>query len=404
MTDIHSRPRASFVAMALSFALLTTGGTLPIPLYTLWGKELGFGADTTTWIFAAYVLGTLAALVLVGGLSDQIGRRPLIITAVLLTVVAGTLFLIGGSVTMLLIARFISGVGVGIITSAVTAALSESYTGPNPATPQVISTVVNMGGLGFGPLLAGVFAQYLPQPTELVFIVFIALTLGAAIVAFLLPETNDAADPARFRFRPNIGVPRNTLGIYARAAIAVFPTFTLLGLFSSLTPRFIAGSLGIHNLAVAGLATFVLFEVGVIAQLIGRPHRPRTLVLLGLPILILSLALVLGGFENTNFLLFAVGTVLGGFGAGLTFSGGLRSVGSSVPHDRHAKAVATYFVAAQGALAVPVLTIGALSAAYPLELATRIVLIVVIAFAVIAMIVNLIPVRRGGTGRDDAGH
>ncbi|MBO3663147.1 MFS transporter [Microbacterium stercoris] len=386
--------RGAFLAMALTFALLTTGGTLPIPLYTLWGAELGFDASVTTWIFAIYVLGTLLALVVAGGLSDQVGRRPLIIASVLITVASAVLFLIGGSVAVLLIARLLSGIGVGLITSAVTAGLAEAYEGENTATPQVVSTVANMGGLGLGPLLAGVFAQYLVMPTMLVFIVFLALTVIATVFALLLPETNRTADPSRLRARLNIGVPRSALGVYVRAAFAVVPTFTLLGLFSSLTPRFIAQSLDVHNLAVAGLATFVLFEIGVIAQLLGRRFAPRVIVLVGLPILIASLALVLIGFETEQLAIFAIGTVLGGFGAGLTFSGGLRAVGSAVPHALHARSVATYFVAAQGALAVPILTIGGLAAILPLQIATRIVLLAVIALAAVALIVNLVPARR----------
>ncbi len=380
--------RGAFVTMALSFALLTTGGTLPIPLYTLWGKELGFGAETTTWVFAFYVFGTLLALIFTGGLSDQLGRRPLILTALVLTVISTALFLIGSSVELLLIARFVSGLGVGIITAAATAGLSEAYQGSSEATPQVVSTVANMGGLGLGPLLAGLFAQYLPSPTELIFIVFLILTGIASVAALLLPETNSAADRSLFKFRLNVGVPRSALPVYIRAAFAVFPTFTLLGLFSSLTPRFISQTLGLHNLAIAGLATFVLFEIGVVAQLVARRYRPRTLVLVGLPMLIVSLVLVIIGFETVNLTVFALGTVIGGFGSGLTFSGSLRSVGSAVPHEYHAKSIATYFVAAQSALAVPVLTIGALTTPLGLGIATRIVLIGVIILATFALVVN----------------
>ncbi|MFJ9624010.1 MFS transporter [Streptomyces sp. NPDC101181] len=386
--------RASFLAMALSFGLLTTGGTLPIPLYRLWGDEIGFGVDTTTWLFAVYVVGTLLALVLAGGLSDQIGRRPLVVSALLITVVSAVLFLTGGSVAVLLAARFTSGIGVGLITSAVTAGLSEVYQGPSPATPQVVSTIVNMGGLGLGPLMAGLFAEYLARPTELVFLVFLVLTLAATAVALLLPETNADADPRHWRPRLTIGVPRSALGVYVRAAFAVVPTFTLLGLFSSLTPRFIADSLHIHNPAIAGLATFVLFEIGVVAQLLGRRRRPVTLVRAGLPVLIASLVLVLVGFESESVPLFAAGTVLGGFGAGFTFSGGLRCVGTAVTHEHHAKAVATYFVAAQAALAVPVLTIGALTHVTSLQSATRLVVLVAVVLAAIALAVNLRPLDK----------
>src|SRR5919197_5583696 len=126
---------ASFALIAATFALVTTGGTLPIPLYTLWGARFGFGAETTTWVFSVYVFGTLLALVFFGGLSDQVGRSPLPRAALLATILSTLLFIFAGNVAMLLAARFLSGVGVGLITSAATAALAEVYPGTNRALP-----------------------------------------------------------------------------------------------------------------------------------------------------------------------------------------------------------------------------------------------------------------------------
>ena len=68
---------ASFGIIAATFALLTTGGTLPIPLYTLWGTDFGFGAATTTWVFAVYVFGTLLALVFFGACPTRSGADRL---------------------------------------------------------------------------------------------------------------------------------------------------------------------------------------------------------------------------------------------------------------------------------------------------------------------------------------
>ena len=86
--NFHFRAGPSFVIIALAFALHTAGGTLPIPLYTLWGEDFGFGAQTITWVFAVYVLGVLITLLFFGSLSDRIGRRPLIISALALTISA----------------------------------------------------------------------------------------------------------------------------------------------------------------------------------------------------------------------------------------------------------------------------------------------------------------------------
>ncbi|MEV4603597.1 MFS transporter, partial [Amycolatopsis sp. NPDC049253] len=46
----------------------------PTPLYVLWQHRLGFSAGTLTVIFAAYIAGLLAALLVAGRASDRIGR------------------------------------------------------------------------------------------------------------------------------------------------------------------------------------------------------------------------------------------------------------------------------------------------------------------------------------------
>ncbi|MFJ3403840.1 MFS transporter [Promicromonospora sp. NPDC090134] len=385
----------SFAIIAATFALLTTGGTIPIPLYTLWGADLGFGAATTTWIFAIYVLGTLLALIFFGGLSDQVGRRPLAFAALGITIASTLFFLFAANVPMLLAGRFFSGVGVGLITSAATAALAEVYPGPNKAIPAVVSTAANMGGLGLGPLVAGFFAEYLPAPSTLIFAVFITLVTAVTLLTLFVPETNPRR-VAKINWAPRVGVPRAARSIYLRSAVAVFPTFTLLGLFSSLTPRFIRETLGVDNLLVAGLATFILFEVGVTAQLVFRGRAPRWSILRGLPLLILSLGLVLTGFLLANLALFGLGTVIGGVGAGLSFLGGLGQLSRAVPHKSHAKSVAAYFIAAQSGLAVPVLTIGALSGPLGLTGATTAVIGVVLVLAAAALVINARPARTAG--------
>jgi MFS family permease len=379
--------RTSFVIIAATFALLTTGGTIPAPLYTVWGAQLDFGAATTTWIFSIYVLGTLLALIFFGGLSDQVGRRPLAFSALAVTIVATLLFIFAVNVPMLLAGRFLSGVGVGLITSAATAALAEFYNGKNKAVPAMVSTAANMGGLGLGPLVAGFLAEYFPAPTVLVFVIFVVLVTAVTALTLFVPETSGRR-AAKIDWTPRVGVPRAARSVYWRSAIAVFPTFTLLGLFASLTPRFVAESLRVENLLIAGLAVFVLFEVGVIAQLTFRRRPARWSMLSGLGLLIVALALVLAGFLFANLVLFALGTVIGGFGAGLGFMGGLGQLSRAVPHESHAKSVAAYFIAAQSGLAVPVLSIGAFSGSLGLAGATTVVIGVVMALALVALVIN----------------
>ena len=379
---------AAFSITAAIFALVTTGGTLPTPLYTVWEKEFGFGPEIATWIFSIYVLGTLVALIFFGSLSDQIGRKPLVIAALVVAIASTLLFAFALNTPMLLVGRFLSGFSVGLITAPATAALVELYKGTKPAFPAMVSTAANMGGLGLGPLLAGLFAQYFPDPSRLVFYFFLILVLIATALAIFVPETN----PRRTKkvdWTPRVGVPRSAVGVYWRSAIAVFPTFALFGVFASLSPQFISGTLHIDNLLVGGLATFIVFEVGVIAQLTYRSRPPRWSILIGLSLLVVALVFVLAGLLAATVWLFAVGTVIGGFGGGLAFMGGLGQLGGAVPHESRAKSVAAYFIAAQSGLAVPVLAIGVLDQPLGLDPAASVVIVSVMVLAVIAWLLNL---------------
>ena len=163
---------AALPLLGVIFAALMLGGTLPIPLYTLWAPKLGFGPLTTTLIFAAYTVGTIAALLTFANLSDQAGRRPMLMVAIVSIVVSTALFLLADSVVLLLLARLISGVATGIITATATAGLHELDTEADGTRSVRTATLANMGGLGVGAILAGVLAQTVGDPTRTVFWIY----------------------------------------------------------------------------------------------------------------------------------------------------------------------------------------------------------------------------------------
>ena len=67
--------RRGYRLTAAVLLMVMLGGTLPVPLYVLYERQMGFGPLGVTVVFAAYVLGTLFALVALGDLSDHIGWR-----------------------------------------------------------------------------------------------------------------------------------------------------------------------------------------------------------------------------------------------------------------------------------------------------------------------------------------
>jgi predicted MFS family arabinose efflux permease len=360
---VNRGQRWSVVVVAYVFTAVMLGGTVPAPLYPFYVDSLGLSPFLVTVVFAAYAVGTLAALLLGGGLSDRVGRRPVLGLAVVVAAVSTAVFLAWPTLPGLLAGRVLSGLSVGLTTGTATAALAELH--PDRRTATTLATVANMGGLGLGPVLAGVLAAHLPSPTSTPFWAFLVVLLPAvALVA--VPETG----PARARtprdllraVRPQrLGVPRGTRTRFAAAATAGFAAFALLGLFTSLTSSFLGSALGDPSPQVVGLAIAVVFAAAVGAQLLAQRMDVARAGLLGLGLLPAGAAVVVGALATGALSLFVAAAVVGGAGIGFSFQSAVARVGAlSGPADR-AAVTSSFFVVAYLGITVPVVGVGELA-------------------------------------------
>jgi MFS family permease len=249
-----SAKRRGYRLTAGVLLVLMLGGTLPVPLYVLYEKQMGFGPLGVTVVFAAYVAGTLFALVALGDLSDHIGRKKVLAIAVACAAASTALFLVASGIGVLVAARVVSGVAAGFATGTATAALAELQPRGDHRAAAVVASGSNMTGLGLGPLTAGLFAEYVAMPTRSVFWAYLGLCVLAAAALAAIPETVAHPDGI-ISLRPRIGVPPRMRVVMLGAGLGVFAAFSVLGLFSSLVPTFLHGILGVHNLALIGAAS-----------------------------------------------------------------------------------------------------------------------------------------------------
>src|ERR1700710_2040585 len=108
----------AFAAITAIFVLFTAASSVPSPLYVVYQQQWDFSATTLTAVFAVYVVGLLGSLLVVGALSDHVGRRPVLASAIALEAVALVLFIVAGDVTVLAIARIAQGVATGAAMTA----------------------------------------------------------------------------------------------------------------------------------------------------------------------------------------------------------------------------------------------------------------------------------------------
>ena len=154
--------KAGFVAVAYAFGVTMLSTTLPTPLYPLYRDKLGFSELTVTLVYAAYAVGVLVALIAFGNMSDAVGRRRVLLPGLAAAVLSAIVFLSAVDLPMLFVGRVLSGLAAGLFTGTATATLVDLVPDRDRARGSLVATLVNMGGLGLGPLLAGVLGAFAP--------------------------------------------------------------------------------------------------------------------------------------------------------------------------------------------------------------------------------------------------
>ncbi|CAH0250358.1 MFS transporter [Plantibacter cousiniae (nom. nud.)] len=353
---------AGFWIVATTFLLVMAYSTVPTPLYALYQARDGFPVSTITVIFAAYAVGVVFSLFFVGHISDWVGRRRMLLIAILISALSAVLFLLWSSVEGLIVARVVNGVSVGVLTATATAHLGELRAVARPDENSIVAASVagasNLGGLALGPLIGGLFAEFLPNPLVLPHALFLVALVIAAIVMVSVPETVEQSEPRR-RYRPQrLAVPASSRGAFIGAGFGAFAGFALLGLFTSLAPTILIGTFDAPDHLLAGVTTFSVFGAAALGQvLLARLPLQRQLLIATVSCGV-GLAAVAAGAVLPQLGVFLVGGVIAGLGVGVLFKSAIATAGSLADPARRGETLSLVFLIAYCGLALPVLAIG----------------------------------------------
>jgi MFS family permease len=352
--------QAAFWLLAFVLTAAMLGTTLPTPLYDIYQAQWHLSATMVTVIFAVYALAVLATLLVAGRSSDQAGRRPVLAVALGFSALSTVAFIFAPDVAVLLVGRVLSGVSAGLMTGTATATLMELVPASASRRASVVATTADFAGLGLGPLIAGLFAQYAPHPTTLVFEAYLAVLAVAGLALLLVPETVSPRRRPAVRFS-GLGIPERGRNEFLAAAVAAFAAFALIGLFASLAPGFLADVLHQGSHAVQGGVVFLLLAVGAATQVAVSRLRSRLVVLAGLGLFLVALALILTALADASMALFLAGTVISGVAVGAIFLGSLATANRLAPPGQRGQVISTYFVACYAGLIIPVIGVGVLT-------------------------------------------
>ena len=308
----------------------------PTPLYIHWKQQLGFTSGTMTLIFACYILALVLTLLVAGQLADRLGRKTVIIPGLIASLLACLCFITADSVYTLLVARFLTGIAVGVTVTASMAAVVDAGGESRKRQAALVASIAMVTGAGLGPVMSGVIVRFVPHPVYTVFAVELLVQLSALVIALRLPSAAKkvaAPRPLRLPTIPKANMFHLLFGILFFA-----PGLTSTSLMLSLGPVLLNNFTAVGSPVIAGVMACMMFAVAVGTQILCRQlPSARIFYVSGAALLVTMLSVVMtlhGGGVKTLFL----AALAAGAAQGLGQLGGLTLLSMNVAADRRAEA------------------------------------------------------------------
>jgi MFS family permease len=367
------------VITAMTFAAC---GAAPTPLYQLYQESFGLTPFMLTVIFAAYVLSLLAALLTVGSLSDYIGRRPSILAALSLNVVAMVMFIAAESAVALIAARAVQGFATGLATATLGAMILDTDRSRAP----LLNSITAFGGLTAGSLGAAALVTYAPDPQQLVYVVLLAMSAVEAAVLWYMPETAAGKPGALASLQPHVYVPVQARRALVQVTPVTIASWALGGFYFSLMPSLVRAATGVMLPIVGGLIVGALTFSGAVAVVSLRHVSAGRILVRGIPALAAGVAITLFGVQAQLVGLMLVGTIVSGIGFGAAFSGAMKSVMPLAQAHERAGLLSAFYVEGYLSFSLPAILTGLLAPMTGLPMAADVYGAVVILLAIASLI------------------
>ncbi|WP_307044619.1 MFS transporter [Agromyces ramosus] len=345
---------------AVAFTSLYLAAGALTPLLVAYKQQWDFPPAMLSAAFAVYAIGFLVAALTLGSLSDYLGRRPVLIGALIVQLGSVLLFLVGTDINWVIAGRIIQGIASGAATSAFTAALVELAPDNKKRLGAILGSVSLTGGLALGSLLAGLAIQLTREANTVIFTALIALTILGGITVLASPETATRRSGAVRSLIPRVSVPLAARKEFFAAAPVVAAVWMLAGLSGGLAPNMVRSVFHLDSPLLNGVTGFLAPAMSTITGLAFAKVPPRRAMSIGISASIIGAAGIIGGVFAGSLAVMMIGQAIAGIGFGASFSAALQLVVPRVAAHQRAGIVAAIYVVSYLAFGVPIVIEGQL--------------------------------------------
>jgi MFS family permease len=274
----------------------------------------------------------------------------------------------------LLAGRMVQGSAQAMAIGNATAAMVEFAPLAARRRAALLTAIAAQGGASLGPLIGGLFAEYLAWPLRLVYLVELGLLLIVLAATRTMPGAGTAERPRVRLHRPQVSrsiAAPFAAAPFAAAASAAGLAWAMGGLFLRLVPSYTTSLLGSHNLVIGALVVVVMVLSSGAAEVTLQNLDPRGQQIGGLLVLVVGLALVVLAHPLSSPVLVFCGALACGAGLGMAFLGGISTVNEIALPEQRGNISSLFFAITYLCQGIPSLGVGALATRIGLYPAVR---------------------------------
>jgi predicted MFS family arabinose efflux permease len=327
-------------------------------LFVVFQGRWGFSSGMLTIAFSIYSLVLLVALLVAGSLSDHLGRKPVIIAALLIQVASMVLFLAARSIEGLLAARIVQGLSMGVVNGALSAAVIEAAPPGRRWLGGLVTSASPLAGLTMGALVTGILIGITAQAEIWMFGALAMVFCLGALLVLLVPETVTRQPGLLGSMVPSVHVAPLARGGFVRGLPLLLAIWALCGFVIALGPSLLRSVFLIDSSILNGLTVAVLCGTGAVSPLLLRALPPARCAGLGMAAITAGVAILLLALSTGSLALFFLGGAMAGAGLGASFSGFIQSLVPLVEAHERAALFAAIFMATYLSLSLPPILAG----------------------------------------------
>ena len=195
----RSHYQLTFGVLAVAVAAFALLQSLVTPVLATIQVDLHTNQTTVTWVLTAYLLSASVFTPIAGRIGDKIGKEKVLVFVLAALAIGSLIGALATSITPLIIARVIQGIGGGVLPLAFGIIRDEF---PEKKVPGAVSIIASLAavGVGVGIVLAGPIVNTLNYHW-LFWLPMIAVGL-AAIAAYLVVPKSPVRTPGKISALP----------------------------------------------------------------------------------------------------------------------------------------------------------------------------------------------------------